>query len=105
MVKLLILEHDAIDVEMLEYELKKNQFEYLAEIAQTKKEYETALFRFRPDLILADYNLPTFDAPTAFRIKQKALPDVPFIIVSGAIGEENAVQLIKNGVTDYVPKD
>ena len=105
MVKILILEHDPMDLDLLRYELKKNRFEYESTVAQSKEEFVNALSDFKPDIILADYNLPSFDAPSAFRIKQKMLPETPFIIVSGAIGEENAVQLIKNGVTDYVPKD
>src|SRR6185437_9566424 len=105
MVKVLVLEHDIMDVELLTYELKKNRFEFELEVAQTKEEYAAALVRFGPGIILADYNLPSFDAEQAFRMKQERLPDTPFIIVSGAIGEENAVELIKKGVTDFVPKD
>ncbi|MEK7198687.1 MAG: hypothetical protein AAB212_02045, partial [Bacteroidota bacterium] len=55
--------------------------------------------------ILSDYSLSSFDGVTAFHIKQRICPDIPFIIVSGTIGEENAVELIKNGVTDYALKD
>lgn len=105
MVKILLLEHDVMDVELLTYELKKNRFECELEVAQTEDEYAAALERFGPEIILADYNLPAFDAESAFRMKQEVVPDVPFIIVSGAIGEENAVALIKKGVTDFVPKD
>jgi two-component system sensor histidine kinase UhpB len=72
---------------------------------QSQRDFEAALASFRPDIILCDYNLPAFDAQKAFWIKQSIRPELPFIIVSGAIGEENAVELIKNGVTDYVPKD
>ncbi|HEY8970396.1 MAG TPA: ATP-binding protein [Puia sp.] len=60
---------------------------------------------FNPDIVLSDYVLPNFDGATAFYIKKEMSPDVPFIIVSGTIGEENAVELIKSGVTDYVLKD
>ena len=67
-------------------------------------EFEQALEHFKPDLILSDYSLPSFDAVTAFRLKQQYDPGIPFIIVSGIIGEENAVELIKDGVTDYVSK-
>jgi two-component system sensor histidine kinase UhpB len=105
MVKILILEHDKMDIELLRYELKKNSFECMSEVVQTKEQYVQALGRFQPEIILADYNLPSFDAAGAFQIKQAVLPEVPFIIVSGAIGEENAVALIKTGVTDYVSKD
>jgi signal transduction histidine kinase len=105
MVKVLILEHDVTDLDLLRYELRKNHFDYAGKVVQTKDQFEEALDMFRPEIILADYNLPSFDAPTAFQIKERVLPGVPFIIVSGAIGEENAVDLIKRGVTDYVPKD
>jgi len=105
MIKVLILEHEVQDVELLRYELKKNHLEYETDVAQTREEYAAALVRFRPEIILADFNLPSFDAERAYRMKQEVLPDTPFIIVSGAIGEENAVSLIKKGVTDFVPKD
>jgi len=105
MVKILIVEDDPVDIDLLRYELRKNEFEYEHTLVQSKAEYEAALTNFKPDIILSDYNLPSFDAQKAFWIKQRLHLDIPFIIVSGAIGEENAVELIKNGVTDYVPKD
>ncbi|HWB92375.1 MAG TPA: ATP-binding protein [Puia sp.] len=105
MVKMLIIEHDAMYLDLLKYELKKNRFEYESVVVQAEFEFKAELLHFRPDIILADYNLPMFNAAAAFQVKQTVLPDIPFIIVSGAIGEENAVELIKSGVTDYVPKD
>ena len=57
------------------------------------------------DAILADYELPGFDAPAALRMVQAVRPDTPFICVSGVIGEEAAVELLKLGATDYVAKD
>lgn len=104
-VKILILEHDSSDIELLHYELKKNGFEYTSQVVETREEFEHALLYFNPEIILSDYSLPSFNAVVAFNVKQKILPDVPFIIVSGTIGEENAVELIKNGVTDYVLKN
>ncbi len=76
-----------------------------AKVVQNRIDFELELLNFKPDLILSDYALPSFDAVTAFRIKQKTYSHIPFIIVSGIIGEENAVQLIKEGVTDYVSKE
>ncbi len=64
-----------------------------------------ALMDLKPDIVLSDYVLPEFDGATAFYLKKELSPDTPFIIVSGTIGEENAVELIKAGVTDYVLKD
>src|SRR5690606_2682749 len=101
-IRILILEHDADDIELIEYELKKGGLYYTSEIVQTEETFEKALDEFNPDIILSDYSLPSFDGTHAFNIKQKNLPHVPFIFVSGAIGEEISIELIKNGVTDYV---
>ncbi|SMC62585.1 hybrid sensor histidine kinase/response regulator [Pedobacter nyackensis] len=102
--KILILEDNESDADLLNRELKKSGLSFTTEIVQTRTEFENALDSFDPDLILSDYSLPSFDAVTAFRIKQNKHPHTPFIIVSGIIGEENAVELIKAGVTDYVSK-
>lgn len=102
--KILILEDSEADADLLHRELRKSGLKFTTETVQTRLEFEQALENFDPDLILSDYSLPSFDAVTAFRIKQNKNPLIPFIIVSGTIGEENAVELIKDGVTDYVSK-
>jgi two-component system sensor histidine kinase UhpB len=104
-IRILVLEHDQDDIALIQHELKKAGIVYTSEVVQTEEAYKNALAGFHPDIILSDYNLPAFDGQHAFRIKQQMLPQVPFIFVSGAIGEENSVELIKNGVTDYVLKD
>lgn len=101
---ILILEDNKSDADLLCRELKKSGLNFVTKIVQTRIEFEDALINFSPDLILSDYALPAFDAVTAFRIKQKYHSHIPFIIVSSIIGEENAVELIKDGVTDYVSK-
>ncbi len=103
--KILVLEDNQNDADLLHRELKKSGLSFTSKIVQAREEYEIALEKFGPDIILSDYSLPAFDAVTAFRIKQYKSPYIPFIIVSGIIGDENAVELIKNGVTDYTPKD
>jgi two-component system, sensor histidine kinase and response regulator len=103
--KILVLEDDQNDADLLHRELRKSGFNFTSKIVQAREEYEYALEHFGPDIILSDYSLPAFDAISAFRIKQNTSPDIPFIIVSGIIGEENAVDLIKNGITDYALKD
>lgn len=102
--KILILEDNKSDADLLCRELKKSGLTFIAKVVQTRLTFEQALQDFTPDIILSDYSLPSFDAVTAFRIKQSRYPLIPFIIVSGVIGEENAVELIKEGVTDYAPK-
>ncbi len=103
--KILIVEHDKSDIDFLQRELKKANVDYMAEIVETKTDYENALQSFKSDIILSDYNLPSFSGVVAFEIKEKIAPRTPFIFVSGAIGEENAIELINSGVTDYVLKD
>lgn len=103
--KILILEDNESDADLLIRELKKSGLSFTAEIVQTRITFERALESFDPDLILSDYSLPSFDAVTAFQIKQHTHAHTPFIIISGTIGEENAVELIKAGVTDYVSKN
>lgn len=104
-INLLILEHDENDLELLLYELKKGDLNFAPRIVGTREQFTQALMEAAPDIVLSDYSLPGFDGVAAFQLKQQACPDVPFIIVSGTIGEENAVELIKNGVTDYAIKD
>ncbi|GAC1483631.1 MAG: hypothetical protein NVS1B13_08110 [Flavisolibacter sp.] len=103
--KILILEDNPIDADLIQRQLKKSGLSFSSEIVQTRKNFESALEKFNPDIILSDYSLPGFDAVTAFRIKQNKFPGIPFIIVSGIIGDENAVELIQDGVTDYAPKN
>ena len=103
--KILILEHDPSDIDLLKYELKRSFPLHSSLVVQTEKDFASALLDFEPDIVLSDYSLPSFDGVSAFHIKNKIAPDVPFILVSGTIGEENAVELIKNGVTDYALKD
>jgi DNA-binding NtrC family response regulator len=103
--KIIILEDNPSDADLLERELKKNGIRFISEIVHTRESFENALDNFYPDIILSDYSLPSFDGVTAFNIKQEKSPDVPFIIVSGTIGEERSIELIKSGITDYALKD
>jgi PAS domain S-box-containing protein len=103
--KILILEDNDSDADLLCRELKKSGIIFTSKVVQNRIDYERALESFHPDIILSDYSLPSFDAVTAFKIKQSLYPLLPFIIVSGIIGEENAVALINSGVTDYASKN
>lgn len=105
LLKILIVEHDSIDSELIDSELKKSKIKYTSEIVQTKKEYIKSIHTFKPDIILSNYTFPTFDGPSAFKIKEKLSPHTPFIFVSQSIGEEIAVECIKNGVSDFILKE
>jgi DNA-binding NtrC family response regulator len=103
--KILILEDNQSDADLVRRELKKKGFNFISEIVETRESFEHALENFHPDIILSDYSLSAFDGVTAFNITQNKSPDIPFIIVSGTIGEERSIELIKNGITDYALKD
>lgn len=104
-IKILILEDNFADADLIVRQLKKSEITFLSKIVETKKMFEESLETFCPDIILSDYSLPAFDAVSAFRIVQKKNLITPFIIISGTIGEENAVMLIKDGITDFASKN
>jgi PAS domain S-box-containing protein len=74
-------------------------------LVEDERGYRQALMTALPDVILADFNLPGMDGLTALAIKRELCPEVPFIFVSGAMGEEVAIESLKNGATDFVLKD
>lgn len=104
--RILILEDRIADAELSQRELRRTGLRFTARRVQTRAEFETALDKFRPDLILSDFTLPgIFDGLTALELARTSFPHVPFVLVSGTIGEENAVEAMKLGAADYVLKD
>jgi PAS domain S-box-containing protein len=104
-IKILIAEHDPIDLELLHHELKTAGIIYESEAVHNEPDYINSLKNFVPDIILSDYTFPSFNGTKAFGLREKIAPATPFIFVSGTIGEEKSIELIKNGVTDYVLKE
>ncbi|HKJ43517.1 MAG TPA: ATP-binding protein [Sunxiuqinia sp.] len=105
MLKVLYLEDSLMDQELMRERLE-DEFDLTIEIADNKADYLALLNCDKQiDLILSDYNLPDCDAVEALDIAKQNCPRVPFICVSGTIGEEKAVELLKRGATDYVLKD
>src|SRR5262245_56364642 len=102
--KVLILEDYSADLELLLYELRRAGFELDWQRAQSEAEFLAGL-KLVPEIILADYSMPQFDASQALALMQQQGLDIPFIIVSGTIGEEVAAACIKQGATDYLLKD
>ena len=101
---ILILEDNNDDAELMVAELEKNGHTITWNRVETKESFKKSL-KDPPDLILADYKLPSINALDALKIKQEIASTIPFIIVSGTIGEEFAAECIKAGATDYVLKD
>ena len=103
--RILLLEDVASDAELVEHTLRKAKLAFSLERVETKEAFVKGLDELQPNVILADYHLPSFDGLSALGITQEKAPDVPFIFVSGSIGEEFAVETLKRGATDYVLKD
>ncbi len=72
---------------------------------EAEKEYRLALDEFCPDVILSDYDLPLFNGALAQKIAREKCPDVPFILFTGAMGEDRAIEILTRGATDYVMKN
>lgn len=103
--KILLLEDESFDAELNIREIKKVLSNPDYKVVSTREEYIEMLDTFIPDIILSDYSLPTFDGLSALRIAQEICPLTPFIIVTGSINEDTAVDCMKAGATDYILKD
>lgn len=103
-IKVLLLEDNTADADLIVRHLTKSGLSFSSKTVESRKAFEESLDTFCPDIILSDYSLPAFDAGSAFKIIKDRELNIPFIIISGTIGEENAVMLIKEGVTDYISK-
>lgn len=103
--KILMLEDVPEDAELIKHSLRKGGITFSSLLVDTREGFVKGLEEFSPDIILSDYKLPTFDGLSALAIAKEKYPDIPFIMVSGSLGEERSVETIKSGVTDYVLKD
>ncbi|RIE10412.1 response regulator, partial [Candidatus Cryosericum odellii] len=103
--RIIIIEDSPDDALLIVREVEHAGYVVQAQRVQTAEELRDALAQGTWDLVLADYSLPHFSATEGLAILKETGLDVPFIIVSGKIGEEMAVQLMKDGATDYVMKD
>lgn len=102
--KILMVEDQPTDVELSMRELKRASINFEISRVESELEYRYALTNSPPDIIISDFSMPRFDGLSALRISQEMQPDIPFIFVSGTIGEEMAVESLKRGATDYVLK-
>jgi PAS domain S-box-containing protein len=102
--QVLIVEDNVVDAELLMRELRRADFEPQWVRVETEEDY---LQKLRPglDLVLSDFEMPQFNGFRALELLKERGQDIPFIIVSGTIGEERAVEAIKQGATDYLLKD
>ena len=104
-IRVLLVEDREEDAELLLREMRRSHLPIVSLRVETAAAYEEALDTFAPDLILSDYTLPGFDGPLALKLARQRRPDTPFIFVSGTIGEERAIDALRQGAVDYVLKD
>lgn len=102
--RVLHLEDSPLDAELVAAELATGGLPCDIRVVDTEEEFRRALTCSGLDLILADYSLPSFDGLSALKIALHVCPEIPFLFVSGAIGEEQAIETLKAGAVDYVLK-
>jgi two-component system, cell cycle sensor histidine kinase and response regulator CckA len=102
--RILLLEDDVLDVELVTRALEDAGIHSLLERVATRGEFATALERDQPDIILSDHNVPSFSGRMALELARQRWPAVPFVFVTGSIGDEAAVEALLAGATDLVLK-
>lgn len=105
--RILILEDRASDADLIEFELQEAGIAFTSHRAETEGDYVRALQEFSPDLILSDYDLPQYTGTLALFAAKRLCPEVPFILVTGAIGEDNGLcrEILDKGARECVLKN
>lgn len=103
--RILLLEDNVDDAELLKRILGKFDPAFTFLCVDNESEFKQALDDFKPDIVLSDYNLPSYSGLNAIEYVNQYHSNIPVIIISGAIGEEKAVELLKLGARDYILKD
>jgi two-component system sensor histidine kinase UhpB len=102
--KILLVEDAEGDALLQFRELKRSGLSFEARRVQTESDFLVQLAEYGPDIIVSDYSIPGFSGMRALEIARERVPDLPFVFVSGAMGEDKAVELLRRGATDYVLK-
>jgi signal transduction histidine kinase len=102
--RILLLEDNTPHAELVDHFLRSSGLKFRLTRVETRDDFIAQLEQQPPDMILSDYALPSFDGYAALAIAKEKTPHVPFIFVTGTMGEEVAIETLKNGATDYVLK-
>lgn len=102
--RILLLEDNSPHAELVEHFLRESGLKFQLKRVETRDDFVAQVEQNPPDMILSDYALPSFDGYAALAIAKVKVPHVPFIFVTGTMGEEVAIETLKNGATDYVLK-
>ena len=102
--RFLLVEDNPMDVELVQRELRGADFDFTSVAVETAEDFTREVLADCPHIVLADYNLPKWRGMDALEVLRRENLDVPLILVTGALGEVNAVECLKLGATDYVLK-
>src|ERR1035438_6410903 len=102
---ILHLEDEPNDAELVRRKLDEERISHVITIVSSRAAFIAALEREKFDLVLADFALPGFNGLSALALLRKKYPEAPFILLSGTVGEEKAIESLKSGATDYVLKE
>ena len=105
LLKILFVEDLPSDVDLAVLELRKEKLKFEHTTVCTRVDLMNALKEFKPDLIISDYMMPAFNGLQALKEVIKFNPELPFILLTGSVNEETAVECIKSGALDYVIKE
>ena len=100
-----MLEDNPDDAALIKTTLKRSGFDFTVKLVSCEEDFVHALDSFAPEFILSDHKLPHFTSIEALKIARRKLPGIPFILVTGTVSEEFAVEIIKSGADDYILKD
>lgn len=103
--RILMLEDTPTDAELAAQTLRKDGLDFISMRVDTEAAFIRVLQEFSPHIVLADYRLPSYSGSAALEYTRRNYPHIPVIILSGALGDESAVELLKSGARDYVLKD
>ena len=104
-IRILFVEDVPDDVELAEHMLRKSGLDFTSTRVDTEEDFVKALNEFRPDIIVSDYSMPTFDGMHALKLTLTYDASIPFIVLTGSMNEETAVLCMKSGASDYVIKE
>jgi diguanylate cyclase (GGDEF)-like protein len=103
--RIVMVEDLESDAKLVERELKRAGLTVQMRRVENEEDFRRELGEFQPDVILSDFTMPQFDGMSALRIARETVPEVPFIFVSGTLGEDYAIRALRNSATDYVLKN
>src|SRR5674476_157261 len=103
--RVLLIEDEPLDADLNSKEIRKILPDSVFERVDCEIDLIHALRQYCPEIIISDYNMPSFDGLSALKIAREIYPEIPFIIVTGSVNEDTAVECMKAGASDYVLKE